>query len=76
MEWQPTEIFWLKSWFAVAMIGFIWSGVDIWREEVHDYLLSRMTKALFAALAGFIAFGFVFAFLFMIAYGLIWFFTA
>jgi hypothetical protein len=73
-----TEIFWLKAWFAVSMIGLVWFSWGEWVDSYDPYgdIASRITRALIAAGAGFFTFGLVSAFLFLIGCGLIWFFTA
>jgi hypothetical protein len=73
-----TEIFWLKTWFAVAMIGLVLTVWEEWKEThyEHNDIASRVTRTLVAAGAGFFTFGVVSAFLFLIVYGLVWFFTA
>ena len=71
-----TEIFWLKTWFAVAMIGAMWTSWEAWIESDYDYLPTRLMKTIFEAFTGFVVAGFAFGFLSLITVGLIWFFTA
>ena len=69
-----TEIFWLKTWFAVSMIGLVWFSIGEWKEHHYD-LTVRVTSTLISAAAGFLTFAFGSAFVFLIGYGVIWFFT-
>ena len=72
-----TEIFWLKAWFAVSMIGLVWFSWGEWVDSYDPYvgIAHRLTRALIAAGAGFFTFGVGSAFLFMIGHGLVWLFS-
>lgn len=72
-----TEIFWLKTWFAVSMIGLVWFSWDEWVNNYDPYgdIVHRLTRLLTAAAAGFFTFGVGSAFLFLIGHGLVWLFS-